>query len=149
METEPFLRAFREELEAAVATGDEALLQAGERLGRALDASLRLLLMDAIGRAALELSDQLPSGRVDVRLAGRDVQLVYVGDDVPPPPPEPDEAGTARITLRLPEALKQRVESAAANEGVSTNAWLVRAVGRGLDHRRSAMPRRITGFAES
>ena len=149
METEPFLRAFQEELEAAVATGDEAVAQAGERLGRALDASLRLLLMDAVGRAALELSDQLPSGRVDVRLAGRDLQLVYVGDDLPSPPPEPDEAGTARITLRMPDALKQRVESAAASEGVSTNAWLVRAVGRGLEHRRSTPPRRITGFAES
>jgi hypothetical protein len=34
----------------------------------------------------------------------------------------------ARISLRLPEQLKTRAEEAAAREGSSVNAWLVRAV---------------------
>ncbi|GII01529.1 toxin-antitoxin system HicB family antitoxin [Planobispora takensis] len=46
----------------------------------------------------------------------------------PPAPPGETEQGTARMTLRLPEALKARVEQAAAGSGVSVNAWLVRAL---------------------
>ena len=33
----------------------------------------------------------------------------------------------ARINVRMPEALKARVEDAAEREGLSINAWLVRA----------------------
>ena len=51
----------------------------------------------------------------------------------PAPPAETDEGATARITLRLPEQLKTRIEDAAGREGFSVNAWLVRAVSRGLD----------------
>ncbi|MFD0683439.1 toxin-antitoxin system HicB family antitoxin [Actinomadura fibrosa] len=43
-------------------------------------------------------------------------------------PPSADEGGTARMTLRLPEHLKTRVEEAAGRQGVSVNAWLVRAI---------------------
>lgn len=51
----------------------------------------------------------------------------------PPPPPDADEGGTSRISLRLPEHLKQRVDEAANREGLSVNAWLVRAVSAALD----------------
>ncbi|MFG1822842.1 toxin-antitoxin system HicB family antitoxin [Microbispora bryophytorum] len=46
----------------------------------------------------------------------------------PAGPPFGEEGGTARVTLRLPEHLKVRVEEAAARQGISVNAWLVRAV---------------------
>lgn len=149
METDPFVRAIQDDLEAAVATGDEAVAKATERIARTIEASLRLHLLDAVGQAALELSQQLPTGRIDVRLAGRDVQLVFVGEEAPSPAAESDDASTARLTLRMPEGLKQRVETAATNEGVSTNAWLVRAVMRGLELRSVPRGRRITGFAQS
>ena len=45
-----------------------------------------------------------------------------------PPPPEVEEAATARINLRLPESLKSEVEQAAARERQSVNAWLIRAI---------------------
>jgi hypothetical protein len=32
------------------------------------------------------------------------------------------------MTLRLPEHLKVRVEEAASRQGISVNAWLVRAI---------------------
>jgi hypothetical protein len=148
MEITPHVEAIRGDLEA-VAAGDQATLAVAERLARALDSSLQLRLLDALGQAALELSDQLPSGHVDVRLAGRDVQLVVVGDETPSAPPAEDE-GTARLTLRMPEGLKSRVESASAREGISTNAWLVRAVSRGLDQQpRRRIGNRVTGFAQS
>lgn len=44
-----------------------------------------------------------------------------------------DDGGTARINFRLPAHLKARVEDAAGQEGLSVNAWLVRAVATALD----------------
>jgi hypothetical protein len=60
----------------------------------------------------------------------------------------------ARISLRLPDGLKTRAERAAAAEGLSLNAWLVRAVAAGLREPRTSSsagrgPRRISGFARS
>ena len=147
MEITPHVEAIRADLEA-VAAGDEATLAVAERLARALDSSLQLRLLDALGQVALELSDQLATGHVDVRLSGRDVRLVVVGDEPPAAPPAEDR-GTARLTLRMPEGLKSRVETAAAREGVSTNAWLVRAVSSGLDQQpRRRIGNRVTGFAQ-
>ena len=69
-------------------------------------------------------------------------------------PPHPEDGMTARITLRLPESLKGSVEAAAANEGVSVNTWLVRALqrsvsggGGGGGFQRSG--KRITGFSQA
>jgi hypothetical protein len=45
-----------------------------------------------------------------------------VGDSV-----ETGDGGKARLNLRLPEGLKARIEDAARTEGLSLNAWLVRA----------------------
>ncbi len=153
MDTTPFLEAIRGDLQAVTA-GDESAAVVAERLSRALESSLQLRLLDAMGEAALELSDQLPSGHVEVRLAGRDVQLVVV--DAAEPEPEPagrdDDGGTARLTLRMPDTLKGRLEHAAASEGISTNAWLVRAITRTLERPSGGKRRigsRITGYAQS
>jgi hypothetical protein len=150
METAVYVEALRSDLEAAVA-GDAAAEAIAERISRALEPSMQLRLLDVAGQAALELTEQLPAGHVEVRLAGRDVQLVYIGDESAPAPHPEHEGGTARLTLRMPETMKARVERAAAREGASTNAWLVRAVSRALDARpgKRATGRRLTGFAES
>ena len=107
-------------------SGGQALVEAADRLSAALDASMRLALLDALSEASMELGRQLSAGRIEVRLAGREVELTYVADA--PAPPAADDDASARITLRLPERLKADAEAAAAREGVSTNAWLVRAV---------------------
>ena len=44
-----------------------------------------------------------------------------------------DDVSTSRTTLRLPDQLKARVDQAAAADGISVNAWLVRAIGDALD----------------
>ena len=151
VETAPFLDAIRSDL-AAVAAGDETATAVVDRFGRALESSLQLRLFDVMGQAALELSEQMPGGHVEVRLVGRDVQLVHVPEltlDEPVSPGD-DEGGTARLTLRMPETLKTRVEQAAGREGVSTNAWLVRAIGSGLDRSpKRRVGSRVTGFAQS
>ena len=152
METAPYVEAIRADLEASVA-GDEQASTVAERLARSLDASIQLRIFDALGQAAVELSEQMDAGHTEVRLAGRDVRLVYVADaygDAPSSGAD-EEGGTARLTLRMPEGMKARVERAAYREHVSTNAWLVRAVSRALD---AVPPRRrggnrLTGFAQS
>ncbi len=152
MDLTPYLDAVRADLEA-VSGSDDATLAVAERLARALEPSLQLRLLDALGEAAQELSDQLPSGRVDVRLSGRDVHLLVAFDEAPTEHfAAEEEGGTARITLRLPETAKTRVEEQADREGISTNSWLVRAVVRGLEqqqHQRRRTGNRITGLAQS
>src|SRR5581483_1994633 len=107
-------------------------------------------LLDALSEAALELNEKLPSGHVEVRLSGQNPEFVFVGDE-----PEAqaagggDEAHTARITLRLPEALKSSVEEAAAREGVSVNTWIVRALSRSGGSTSGTHSRnRLTGYAQ-
>ena len=116
---------------------------------------MQLRLLDVLSEASLELSGQLPTGHVDLRVAGRDAGLVYVGPPelvATPASAADDEGGTARLTLRMPDALKSSVEEAADADGLSVNAWLVRAVKRALD-RPAERPRkrgnRITGYARS
>jgi hypothetical protein len=109
------------------------------------------VLLEALSAAADEITRELAPGSVEVRLRGRNPSFV-----VTPPPTEesfddttdvvdsssgtpatdprpsdviPDaDEGTARINLRLPDSLKLRAEEAAGREGLSVNAWLVRAV---------------------
>jgi hypothetical protein len=153
MDLGPHLDAIRGDLEA-LAGSDEAVGAALARLGRPLEASLQLRLLDALGEASSELAEQLPAGHVEVRVAGRDARLVYVGaPEAPEPAPSGDDgSGTARLTLRMPDALKGSMEAAAESEGLSVNTWLVRAVKRGLERpsqRTRTTGNRITGYARS
>jgi hypothetical protein len=142
--------AIRSDLEV-LAGSDEATQAAAERISRGLESPLALRLLDVLGQAALELSDQLPAGHLEVRLAGREAQLVYVAEASPETTTPDDGSGTARLTLRMPEAAKTAVEAAADAEGLSTNAWLVRAISNELDRGRGRGRRvgnRMTGFAQ-
>src|SRR5213593_4512275 len=132
MEMARFVEALESDLAAVAAVGDEQTRAAAERVLQAIRSSAGLRLLDALGEAALEVSAQLPSGHVEVRLAGQDPALVYVGEEEAPPEPAGDDGLTARITLRLPETLKTSIEAAAAREGVSVNSWLVRALSRSV-----------------
>ncbi len=105
---------------------------------------------------ALEVSSQLPDGRLDLQLAGRDAMLVYRAEQESPVPRTPDDEGseTARLTVRMPESLKAAIELAAAADNVSTNAWLVGAARTRLTANRHRSPnpststRRITGYVQ-
>ena len=52
-----------------------------------------------------------------------------------------------RTTLRWPDSLKSRAEAAAAAEGLSLNAWLVRAVGAALEPRPAVRESRGSTFS--
>lgn len=151
MDMSGHIEALRADLAAAASIADEQGQRIADQLGRALEPALRLRLLDILGEAALELNDQLPSGQVEVRLAGRDIGLHYA-EAAPAPAQQPvEEEQAARITLRLPESLKARAEAAANSEGISLNTWLVRATARGLERggRRSGFGQRLTGYTTS
>ena len=149
MQTTQHVDALLADLAAIASVGDEATAAAADRLSQALRASLGLRLLDVLGEAALEVSGQLPSGHVEVRLAGQEPSLVYVEQQDSPAAAPEEEGMSARITLRLPDSLKAAVEAAAAREGLSVNSWILRSLKRGLDTPTRRSGRRLTGFAES
>ena len=141
----------RDLVATATALGDETLVETLRRLVDASEPAIRLRLIDLLSEAAVSLNGQMVSGHVEVRLAGRDPELVYVGEpEARDEPPAPGDDLSARITLRLPETLKGGLEAAATREGVSLNSWIVRALKRAVEPqapRRS--PNRLQGFARS
>ena len=141
MQMAPHITAIQADLAAAASLGDEATAEAARRVSEAVGTSLHLRLLDLLGEAALDVNAQLPSGHVEVRLAGREPELVYVAEPDASAEPQPAaDDQSARITLRLPEALKTAVEAAADREGVSTNTWIVRALSRALEPRGADPP---------
>jgi len=154
MQIDGYVQALRDDLARIAAVGDESTARAAELLAGALESALGRRLLEAIGEAALELSNQLEEGRVEVRFAGGDPELVFVHDAEAAAVEPADEAFTARITLRLPESLKARLEAAAAREGVSVNTWLVQVLTRTGEPRPSSglgggSRRRLSGYGRS
>lgn len=155
MDLTPHLSSLRGDLSAAAAVGGEDVARAASLLGDAVEPALRLVLLDLLAEAAEEVSEQLPGALVELRLRGREPELVATFDAAAPPAEAVTEEGTVRLTLRLPEALKLRAESAAQAEGLSVNSWLVRAVASALEPRNPFTPggphgpRRLTGFGRA
>ncbi|TWS26468.1 toxin-antitoxin system HicB family antitoxin [Tsukamurella sputi] len=150
MDITPFVTDLQRQLITAaerdfVDAGDNGVDDAratAERLAATLDATTRLVLLDALSAATAEITRDLVPGSVDLRLRGRDVEFVVAAaraepDDEPSSPGvDFDDTSTSRTTLRLPDALKSQVDEAAAAEGVSVNTWLVRAVAAALAPRK-------------
>jgi hypothetical protein len=165
MDLARYVNDLQRQLEVAAEAGGEQARALAERLTAPLESATRLVLLDALAFAASEITRDLAPGSVDVRLRGRDPEFV-----VTPPPASPafedvadntsatalsspqtvpgdvDEGGTSRTTLRLPDHVKVRIEEAAAREGLSVNAWLVRTVSASLEPKnRSPSERAAVG----
>jgi hypothetical protein len=144
--------SLKEDLSDVAELGDERSAGVARRLSEMLGSSLRLRILDVLSQAALELSGKLPSGHVEVRLAGQDPEFVYVEDEGSDGGGVGEEL-SARITLRIPDGLKGSVEQAAAREGVSVNTWLVRAIARSIERGAGGQShrggRRMTGYGQS
>jgi hypothetical protein len=135
MDITPYVERLRHDLTQAAAAGDDQVRDAAERLGLALDPSMRLALMEALSQAAAEITTEMRAGSVEVRLTGR--ELEFVVEDAPlaatpaappqaaPADEEEDDGPAARITLRLPEAVKAKAEELAGRSGSSLNTWIV------------------------
>ncbi|MFE9027672.1 toxin-antitoxin system HicB family antitoxin [Streptomyces iakyrus] len=151
MDLTPYVDNLRRELAVAAEAGGDEARELAERLIAPLESATRLTMLNVLSAAMDEITRDLAPGSVDVRLRGLDPDFVVT----PPPtdggtPAEPaapveplrtrgpapadgDEGGTARVNLRLPAHLKARAEEAANREGLSVNAWLVRAVSAAVD----------------
>jgi hypothetical protein len=130
--------------------GDEAVAEAAERIAAVLARSASSRILDLLSDAAAELSAELPEGRVEIHLVGDDVELAYVDDG--PPTAETEAELSARITLRLSEQLKARVEESASSEGMSVNGWVLRALERGTSTtkvRNGRAGSRLRGYGTS
>jgi hypothetical protein len=163
MELTPYLDTLRRELSAVAAPGGPDATRVADLLTGSLDAAARLCLLEALADATAEITSKLHTASVEVRLRGRDAdfvvtQLTEPAEPAPRPPVDlPADGGDlARITLRLPEPLKAQVERAATAEGISVNAWLVRAIATAVAGGPPAPPgghrdarRRIVGFAQA
>jgi hypothetical protein len=150
MNVAAFVEALQRDLEAVAGMGDETVSQAARRIAAALEPSVRLRLQELLGEAAVELTSQLPDGRVEVRVTAGDPELVYVEEPGPRAAHAGDDPLSARVTLRLPETLKAIIEAAAHDAGVSANTWLLQQISRSTNpKRRSPGGRRMTGFGRS
>lgn len=134
MDLQPYVDAVRHELAVAAAAGGPDAEALAERLTAPLESAIRLTLLEALSEAAGQITRDLAPRSVDVRLRGRDPEFTVSSgvEELPDPPaviaPESeDDRGTWRVTLRLPENLRSGVEAAARVDGLSVNAWLVRA----------------------
>ncbi len=141
----------RSDVVAVGELGDDTVAEVAERIADVLGRSVPGRILDVLSDAAAELTATLPDGRVDIRVAGDDVDLTYVEDGPGPaaaPTGEGDEQ-SARITLRLGEGLKSRIEDGAAADGVSVNTFIVRALERGTSNNRGRGARagnRLRGY---
>ena len=137
MNITPYVAALRTELANAAELGGADARALAERLTAPMESAFRLALLDALAAAADEITRDLAPGSVQLRLRDREPSFIVTvppGDDVvtpaapaAPPLPVDDEGSVSRINLRLPDQLKARIEEAAARDGLSVNAWLVRA----------------------
>ena len=158
MDLGPYVESIHSQLEVAAAAGGDEARALAERLAAPLDSAIRLALQDALVAATEEITTELAPGSVELRLRGRDPEFVVKlppadpsgeesleGDESTPgapaaigDPTEGDEGTMSRINLRMPDHLKARIEHAAVSDGLSVNAWLVRAATAGLDRTDAA-----------
>jgi hypothetical protein len=146
MDLTGYVNSLGREFATLAEAGGEESRALVERLTGSLESAIRMTLLDALSAAADEITRDLAPGSVELRLRGREPNFVVTS-----PPSEPaegagvDEAemadgglltaedgASSRINVRLPERLKSAVEDAAAKEGRSVNAWLVRAASAAL-----------------
>jgi hypothetical protein len=161
MDLGPYVESIHRQLAAAGEAGGGEARAMAERLTAPLDAAIRLALQDALAAAAEEITCELAPGSVELRLRGGHPEFVVTAAPVdlaggtrsgdidergptarsgfaalagaPFPPGDGEESSVARINVRMPEHLKARIEQAAGRNGLSVNAWLVRAAAAALD----------------
>src|ERR1700733_332108 len=137
----------RSDVVAVGELGDDTVAEVAERIADVLGRSVPGRVLDLLSDAAAELTASLPDGRVDIRVAGDDVDMTYVEDE-PSPVSAPGDGDdlSARITLRLGEGLKSRLERGAAADGVSVNTFIVRTLERRTTSRRGRTGNRLHGY---
>lgn len=162
MDLTPYTQNLRDDLITAASVGDDDARRAAVMLAGAIEPAARLAIMNALSDLAAEVTGALRDTTVELKLDGRDVRVSVTEHIAPEPvaadyrrkPDAPDPGGTdspddlkravqdasgelSRTTVRLFNELKSQAERAAADQGVSLNTYISRAVS---DSVRSAVP---------
>src|SRR4051812_29224364 len=130
MQLQHHLAQVSDQLAAAAALGDDRTKEVAAALGAASSSAVRLALLHAVTEAADEITaallDYPGAPAVTVHLDGDDLALDVRATHTEEAPRADEGEATARISLRLTEALKAEIDAAAEAEGISVNTWLVR-----------------------
>src|SRR5215218_7565051 len=129
MDLSPYIDSVRAGVANAASLADEQTQHIAHRLGTALESSTRLALLQSLSDAAGIISAELAPSSVELRLIGTDpdfVVTVQTGEAEPtllmpeserggeeggePAANEAEDEPVARITLRLPQSVKARVD---------------------------------------
>lgn len=128
MDTESMYQQIQQTVESQMrlAGGDTAAMAAGEVILSSLEPALRQAAISLADQAAKEIGAQLPGSTIEVvlvdgsptlRVRTTEEAVAVNTDDL-----------DARMTVRLPEDLKDDLEVAAAELGDSVNTFVVRAL---------------------
>jgi uncharacterized protein (DUF1778 family) len=109
-----------------LAGDDESVAAAGDAMLTALEPALRQAGSRLAEQAAAEIGAQIPDYTIDVVLEGGQptLRVRADGDEISI---NTEDLG-ARITVRLPENLKDELEACASEIGDSVNTYVVRAL---------------------
>jgi uncharacterized protein (DUF1778 family) len=128
MDIEIVVEQFRRTAEGQlrIAGDDPSVVAAGEAVMLSIEPAFRLAVLTLAEQAAAELTAQLPDHTVDVVVADAQPTLVlrHIGDALAINTEDCD----ARMTVRLPEELKDDLETAASDLGDSVNTFVVKAL---------------------
>ncbi|MDN5726991.1 MAG: Arc family DNA-binding protein, partial [Propionibacteriales bacterium] len=140
MNIDTYLESVRGGITNATALADDHSKDVAQRLGDAVESSVRLALIEALSDATAEISAEVAPASVEFRLSGGEPQFVvsappstddtYAEDDSSNDDPAlaGEDEEQVRVTLRLPASIKKKVDEQASADGVSTNTWLLQRV---------------------
>lgn len=146
MQTEAILDGLEQAVESqlAIGEGSDAFEEAAAALMTALRPALQQAAYRLAEQAAAEVNAQLSGYSIAVVLEEGEPSLL-VREDASARAAVAEEL-SARLTLRLPDSLKDELEAAAGEAGDSINAFVLKALASRASHRAS---RRITESFET
>ncbi len=146
MQTEEILNTIEETVESqlALSGSGDGLEEAAMALLAVLRPALKQAAFTVAEQAAVEVRAQLPGYAVSVVVDDGEPSLLVREDSAERSFTSDDLS--ARITLRLPDTLKDDLEEAAGAAGDSVNAFVIKALSKRSNRRSS---RRITETFET
>jgi len=139
MDLTPYVETMRSHLLTAAAMGDERARDTARLLADALEPGARLALTNALSAFAAEVTAAWGAGSVEIRMRSGEPEVVVTAEAVAAAADEAfvnidadGEAGAARVSLRMPEAVKSAAETRANESALSLNAWLTRTIAGAL-----------------
>lgn len=163
MDLTPYVETMRAHLVTAAAMGTEQTRETASLLAEALEPGARLALTDALSAFAAEVTAAWGGGSVEIRMRGGEPEAVVTPELFASASAEETlvnidaegDAGTSRVSLRIPESVKNAAEARADESALSLNAWITRTVSGALSRAAGSVEhpqapgRRLSGYHRS